>query len=70
MEAEAQDAAVQARLDRIGALDRHAVLGERASPRELLGELRGLLRDADLPVTPAARGEEVVGRLRTAPHGT
>jgi len=69
MDTEAQDAAVLARLRRIGALDSRTAPDGRA-PRELIGELRGLLRAARLPVAPSARGEEVVERLPTAPHGT
>ena len=72
MDADAREEAVLARLERIGALDVRTTPGERA-PRELIGELRGLLRDADLPVAPSApsaHGEEVVERLPTAPHGT
>jgi hypothetical protein len=74
MDAEAQHAAVLARLERIGAFDRRAAPAERGpgeqAPRALIGELRSLLVDADLPVAPSAHGEEVVERLRTAPHGT
>ena len=63
MDAEHDDPdAVRARLDRIDALDRREV-----SPFELIAELRGLLRDADLPV---AHAKEVVERLHTAPHRT
>ena len=69
MDAEAQDAAVLARLERICTLDRRTSPGG-GPPRELIGELRGLLRDAHLPVLPSAHGEEVVERLSTAPHGT
>ncbi len=60
------DAAVLARLDRIGALDR------RETPNaELLSELRGLLRDAEAcAASHAADGEEVAERRRPAPHGT
>ena len=63
--------AVLARLDRIGTLDRSG-----AAPGELLGELRGLLREAEAwsaratAETPSSDGEEVVGRQRTALHGT
>ncbi|MDX6396937.1 MAG: hypothetical protein QOJ43_345 [Gaiellaceae bacterium] len=59
------EARVLARLDRIDALDRGG-----AAPRELLAELRGLLRDAEelarieRPLTTGR--EEVVERLRTA----
>jgi hypothetical protein len=58
------EARVLARLDRIDALDRGG-----AAPRELLAELRGLLRDAEelareRPMTTGR--EEVVERLRTA----
>lgn len=79
MDAEAQDAAVLARLmlvrlERIGALDSRTASGERTpgerAAHELIGELRELLRDAQLPVAPSACGEEVVERLSTAPHGT
>ncbi len=74
------DGAVLARLERIDALDRRG-----ASPAELLPELRGLLSDAERwspsvgehsagEPSPgeqsAASGEEVVSRLRTAPHRT
>jgi hypothetical protein len=65
-----------ARLERIDALDRRG-----APPAELLPELRGLLRDAEGWSRPGAAGEarpgvdrksgeEVVERLRTAPHET
>ena len=61
------EARVSDRLDRIDVLGRNG-----ASQAELLAELRGLVRDAE--VAPAAvaagDGEEVVERLRTAPHGT
>jgi len=59
------DGAVVARLDRINALGRR-----RASPGELLDELRALLRDVETGTAPRVNGEEVVERLRTAPHGT
>ena len=56
---------VLARLDRIGALDRSG-----AAPRELLAELRGLLREVEASnpqdTRPEHDGEEVVERLRTA----
>jgi hypothetical protein len=52
-------------------LDRIDVLGRRgASPAELLAELRGLVREVEAPAPRAGDGEEVVERLRTAPHGT
>jgi hypothetical protein len=58
-----------ARLERIDALDRRG-----APSAELLPELRGLLRDAERWSRSArgasSRGEEVVERRRTAPHGT
>ena len=54
-----------ARLDRIDALDRSG-----AAPGELLAELRGLLAEAETASSPSGSGEEVVERLRTAPHGT
>ncbi len=54
-----------ARLDRIDALDRSG-----AAPGELLAELRGLLAEAETAPSPSGSGEEVVERLRTAPHGT
>ena len=58
------EARVLARLDRIEELDRSG-----AAPAQLLVELRGLLREA-AALTPARpegkRGEEVVGRPRTA----
>ena len=62
------DGTVLARLERIDALDRRG-----ASPAELLPELRGLLSDAERWSQSAGRqsagnGEEVVSRLRTAPH--
>lgn len=59
------DAAVLARLDRIDALGRR-----RAAPGELLDELRGLLRDVETGTASPGTREEVVERLRTAPHGT
>lgn len=59
------DSAVLARLERIDALDRRG-----ASPAELLPELRGLLSDADRWLRDTGIGEEVVSRLRTAPHRT
>ncbi len=62
---DALDELVVARLDRIDALGRR-----RASPGELLDELRGLLRDVETGTVPVRTGEEVVERLRTAPHGT
>ena len=62
--------ALLARLERIDALDRRG-----APPAELLPELQGLLSDAERwsrPGVGEARrgGEEVVERLRKAPHGT
>ena len=64
--------AVERRLERVEALGRSG-----AAPRELLAELRGLLRDAERVLRDAERArsvevvrEEVVERLRTAPHGT
>ncbi len=60
-----EDARVLARLDRIDALDRSG-----AAPGELLAELRGLLEEAETAASASVRGEEVVERLRTAPHGT
>jgi hypothetical protein len=52
-------------------LDRIDVLGRRgASPAELLAELRGLVREVEAAASQAGDGEEVVERLRTAPHGT
>jgi hypothetical protein len=62
---EALDEVVLARLDRIDALGRR-----RANAGELLRELRGLLRDAEAGAPRTGAGEEVVERLRTAPHGT
>ena len=59
------EARVLARLDRIDALDRSG-----AAPGELLAELRGLLEEAETAAPPGSGGEEVVERLRTAPHGT
>ena len=59
------EARVLARLDRIDALDRSG-----AAPGELLAELRGLLEDAETAASASGGGEEVVERLRTAPHGT
>jgi hypothetical protein len=59
------DEVVLARLDRIDALGRR-----RASAEELLCELRGLLHDAEAGRASTGSGEEVVERLRTAPHGT
>lgn len=65
-----EEARVLARLDRIDALDR-----EGAPPGEVLAELRGLLREAELwtreprkaAESQATSGnEEVVERLRTA----
>ena len=57
--------AVLARLDRIGTLDRRG-----AAPGELLGELRGLLREAEACARETGNaehvGEEVVGRQRMA----
>ena len=56
------EAALLARLDRIGALDRRG-----AHPTELLAELRGLLEAAEAArETRRGDGEEVVERLRTA----
>ena len=52
-------------LDRIDALDRSG-----AAPGELLAQLRGLLEEAERVPAESAGGEEVVERLRTAPHGT
>jgi len=52
-------------------LDRIDVLGRRgASPAELLAKLRGLVREVEAAAPRAGDGEEVVERLRTAPHGT
>jgi hypothetical protein len=62
------DSRVLARLGRIDTLDR-----EGAKPDALLAELRGLLREAEEQArerTAAGDGEEVVGRLGTARHGT
>ena len=60
------EARVSDRLDRIDVLGRNG-----ASQAELLAELRGLVHDAEAPAAVAAGdGEEVVERLRTAPHGT
>ena len=56
---------VLARLDRIDALDRSG-----AAPGELLAELRSLLEEAETAAPSTGGGEEVVERLRTAPHGT
>ena len=59
---------VLARLSRIETLDR-----DGAASGELLAELRGLLRDAEQRArerTTAVGGEEVIGRLGTARHGT
>ncbi len=56
---------VLARLDRIDELDRSG-----AAPAELLAELRGLLREAEVlareELIAKSGAEEVVGRLRTA----
>jgi hypothetical protein len=56
---------VLARLDRIDELDRSG-----AAPAELLAELRGLLREAEVLTREQqdakSGAEEVVGRLRTA----
>ena len=60
------EARVSDRLDRIDVLGRTG-----ASQAELLAELRGLVSEAEAPAAVAAGdGEEVVERLRTAPHGT
>jgi len=62
------DTRVLARLGRIETLDR-----DGAASGELLVELRGLIRDAEERArerTTAVDGEEVVGRLGTARHGT
>lgn len=63
------DAGVLSRLDRIDALDRSG-----AAPGELLAELRGLLREAEVQArehaAEARDGEEVVERLGAALHGT
>ena len=60
------EARVSDRLDRIDVLGRSG-----ASQAELLAELRGLVREAEAPAAAAGGdGEEVVERLRTAPHGT
>ena len=64
------DDRVLARLDRIDALDRSGASPGSAAQRELLAELRGLIREAEEP----ARGQrndhdatkEVVERPRTA----
>ena len=54
------------RLDRIGVLGRSG-----ASQAELLTELRELVREAEgTAAATAGDGEEVVERLRAAPHGT
>ena len=57
--------AVDRRLERVEALGRSG-----AAPCELLAELRGLLRDAERARSVEEDREEVVERLRTAPHGT
>jgi hypothetical protein len=62
------DKRVLARLGRIETLDR-----DGAASGELLVELRGLIRDAEERArerTASVEGEEVVGRLGTARHGT
>ena len=62
------DTRVRARLSRIETLDR-----DGAASGELLAELRGLIHDAEKQArerTTAVAGEEVVGRLGTARHGT
>jgi hypothetical protein len=63
------DERLLARLGRIDALDRSG-----AAAGALLEELRGLVRDAEelarVRTVQERDGEEVVGRLRTAPHGT
>lgn len=52
-------------------LDRIDALGRRGAPAsELLTELRGLMQEAERPPARGGDGEEVVERLRTAPHGT
>jgi hypothetical protein len=59
------DNRVLARLGRIASLDRDGV-----ASGELLAELRELLREAEEAEPAVLGGEEVVERLRTAPHGT
>jgi hypothetical protein len=62
------DTRVLARLCRIETLDR-----DGAASGELLAELRGLISDAEERArerTAAVDGEEVVGRVGTARHGT
>jgi hypothetical protein len=64
------DARVLAALDRIGALDR-----SRARPDQLLGELRGLLREAEALAgsraqTTTESEKEVTGALARCRHGT
>ena len=60
------EALVSTRLDRIDVLGRCG-----ASQAEVLAELRGLVREVEATAAPTAGdGEEVVERLRTAPHGT
>ena len=63
------EARILPRLERIDALDRSG-----ASSGALLAELRALVREAEAEA-PAEQqtgsdGEEVVGRRRTARHGT
>lgn len=61
-----EDARLEARLDRIGDLERSG-----APPAALLAELRDLLRDVGerRPEQAPGAGEEVVGRRRTARAG-
>ena len=53
------------RLERIDVLGRSG-----ASQAEVLAQLRELVQEAEAPVGRDCEGEEVVERLRTAPHGT
>ena len=59
------EAWVDDRLDRIDVLGRSG-----ASHAEVLAALRELVRAPEASVVRDADGEEVVERLRTAPHGT
>jgi hypothetical protein len=64
------EAAVRTRLDRIDALDRREASPARLPRAELLAELRGLLRDAEIWAASHSEPEEVDERRRPAPHGT
>jgi len=59
------EARVLARLERIDALDRSG-----AATGEVLAELRSLVAEAERSPSRVDAREEVVERLRTAPHGT